>query len=162
MIAINSPLPLHSGDACITVSPNGTTIECTTAFVPAQTRHWTALAVISLVVAGLLSLAVVIGRLPVVSRLIGDPLFFKRCLVVHVDLALLAWFYTFIAALTGLRTPVRTGKTIRGALVASGAGMVLMLAGATVPGAAPVLSNYIFRSLIIRSFWAASRCFSPA
>ena len=62
-------------------------------------RRWCALAVGSLVVAGLLSLAVVVGRLPVLSRIIDDPLFVKRCLVVHVDLALVVWFYSFLAGL---------------------------------------------------------------
>ena len=62
------------------------------AVVSADARRWCALAVASLVIAGLLSLAVVIGRLPFLSGVITDPLFFKRCLVVHVDLSLVVWF----------------------------------------------------------------------
>jgi hypothetical protein len=70
--------------------------------VPMDARRWITLAIGSLVIAGLLSLAVVIGRLPGLSRLIDDPLFFKRCLVVHVDLSLLVWFYAFLAGLVAL------------------------------------------------------------
>lgn len=111
--------------------------------VPIQARQWTGVAVASLVVAGLLSLAVVVGRLPVLSNLIGDPLFFKRCLVVHVDLALLVWFYAFIAALSSLRAPVASGWQSRLPLTAAVIGMAGMLGGAMVPGAEPVLANYI-------------------
>ena len=60
--------------------------------VPLEARRWFGLAIASLVIAGLLSLSVVLGRLPVLSWLVADPLFFKRSLVVHVDLSLLAWF----------------------------------------------------------------------
>ena len=52
----------------------------------------------------MLSLSVVIGRLPLISALIGDPMFFKRCLVVHVNLALVVWFYAFLCGLAGLRS----------------------------------------------------------
>ena len=74
------------------------------AAVSGDVKRWCGLAVASLVIAGLLSLAVVVGRLPVLSRLIDDPLLFKRCLVVHVDLALVVWFYAFLAALLALGT----------------------------------------------------------
>ncbi len=37
--------------------------------------------------------------MPPFDRLVSDPLFFKRGLVIHVNLALVAWFYSFIAAL---------------------------------------------------------------
>jgi hypothetical protein len=106
-------------------------------------RLWFALAVGSLVVAGLLSLAVVVGRLPVLSRIIDDPLFFKRCLVVHVDLALVVWFYAFIA---GLLTLIRRGEPGRGEWLTFSvtlSGVLAMLAGGLVRGAQPILSNYV-------------------
>jgi hypothetical protein len=111
--------------------------------VPPLTRQWTWLAVMSLVVAGLLSLAVVVGRLPWVSPFITDPLFFKRCLVVHVDLALLVWFYSFIAGLAALRAPQHGQTTGRVAWWAAAMGVLGLLGGAVMPGAASVLSNYI-------------------
>lgn len=111
--------------------------------VSAEAKRWFALAVGSLVIAGLLSLSVVVGRLPVLSRIIDDPLFFKRCLVVHVDLALVVWFYAFLAGLMALRTPRGEGAVGRLAFVLSVGGVVAMLAGGLVRGAQPVLANYV-------------------
>ncbi len=122
----------------------GSSGSCAAAGIPAAARLWAWLAVGSLVVAGLLSLAVVIGRLPWVSPLIADPLFFKRCLVVHVDLALLVWFYAFLATLGALRTPTRKKCPVPLATpLLAAAGVVAMIAGAFAPGAQPVLANYI-------------------
>lgn len=108
-----------------------------------ESRRWFALAIGSLVIAGLLSLSVVLGRLPVLSGLIGDPLFFKRCLVVHVDLALVVWFYAFLAGLSSLRSHRTTGVSGRIAFGLAVAGVLAMLAGALVRGAQPVLANYV-------------------
>lgn len=111
--------------------------------VSVEARRWFGLAIASLVIAGLLSLSVVLGRLPVLSWLVADPLFFKRSLVVHVDLSLLAWFYTVLCGLTALQFPRGTGWA--GALASSAAtiGIGAMLAGGLVRGAQPVLANYI-------------------
>ena len=113
------------------------------AAVSADARRWCALAVASLVIAGLLSLSVVIGRLPFLAGFIQDPLFFKRCLVVHVDLSLVVWFYAFIASLLALRFSHDTGTAGRLCFGISVLGVVAMLAGALMRGAEPVLSNYI-------------------
>jgi len=115
----------------------------TIAEVNADARRWAALAVGSLVIAGLLSLSVVVGRLPVLSRLIDDPLFFKRCLVAHVDLSLLVWFYAFIAALLSLSSKRGYGRIGHWTFVLSAAGAFVMLGGALARGARPIMSNYI-------------------
>ena len=114
-----------------------------TAVVSADARRWCALAVASLVIAGLLSLAVVIGRLPFLSGVITDPLFFKRCLVVHVDLSLVVWFYAFIASLLALRFSSDTGLRGKITFRTSILGVFAMLTGALMRGAQPVLANYI-------------------
>lgn len=111
--------------------------------VNADARRWSSLAVGSLVLAGLLSLSVVIGRIPVISAAIGDPLFFKRCLVVHVDLSLSVWFYGFIASLLALRSRQGNGALGRVAFGVSLLGVCGMVAGGLARGAEPVLSNYI-------------------
>ncbi len=108
-----------------------------------EAKSWTVLAVGSLVVAGLLSFAVVVGRLPVLSRIIDDPLFFKRCLVVHVDLALVVWFYAFLGALMAMRAPASGGALARGAFIGAVVGVMAMLTGALMRGAQPVLANYV-------------------
>lgn len=106
-------------------------------------RRWLALALGSLLLAGLLSLSVVLGRLPGLSRIIDDPLFFKRCLVVHVDLALVVWFYAFASALAALRAPTRSGPAEKFALSAAVLGVLGICAGGLVRGAQPVLANYV-------------------
>jgi cytochrome c oxidase subunit I len=111
--------------------------------ISAEARRWFALAIGSLVIAGLLSLSVVIGRIPGLSGLIDDPLFFKRCLVVHVDLALIVWFYAFLGGLAAIRCGRDTGPIGRGAYVLSVAGTGAMLVGALMRGAQPVLANYV-------------------
>ena len=105
--------------------------------------RWLFLALGSLLLAGLLSLAVVIGRLPPLSRLIDDPLFFKRCLVVHVDLALVVWFYAFISALAALRVRCHAGWHEGVAFISAVLGVVFLVLGGALTGAAPVLANYI-------------------
>lgn len=127
--------------AAQTASP--TRVDGTGFHVSPEARRWFALAVGSLVIAGLLSLAVVIGRLPFLSRLIDDPLFFKRCLVVHVDLALVVWFYAFLAGLASIRSGRSPGPVTRGGFALAVAGVGGMLAGACVRGAQPVLANYV-------------------
>lgn len=111
--------------------------------VGGDVKRWCVLAVGSLVIAGLLSLAVVVGRLPVLSRLIDDPLFFKRCLVVHVDLALVVWFYAFLAALLAFGARSRAGRMHIAFYALAVGGVLAMLGGALMRGAQPVLANYV-------------------
>ncbi len=110
----------------------------------ASARRMLQLAVGSLIIAGCLSLMLVAGRIPGLAEAIGDPLFFKRCLVVHVDLALVVWFAAFAGTLFALlpATNAERRRFDAGTVIAA-SGVVLMIAGALVPGAAPVLSNYV-------------------
>lgn len=107
-------------------------------------RGWFLLAIGSLVFAGLLSLMLVIGRLPFLGWLFTDPLFFKRALVVHVNLAIVVWFQAgtlaFLAYALGPR--LHRGMTVI-ALALGSVGVVALMLGAIMPGAQPVLSNYV-------------------
>ncbi len=107
-------------------------------------RNWLGLAVGVLILACLFSLVVVIGRMPPFDRWVTDPLFFKRGLVVHVNLSLVAWFYSFIAAmlflLPGERAP---GWVAERSPYISALGVVMLLLAAGLPGSQPVLSNYV-------------------
>ncbi len=114
-----------------------------TAAVSLETRRWITLAVGSIVIAGLLSLAVVIGRLPFIAQFIDDPLFFKRCLVVHVDLSLIVWFYAFISGLISMLKPSPAASARNIAFCTTLVGVFGMLSGALARGAQPVLANYI-------------------
>lgn len=102
------------------------------------------LAIGSLLLAGCFSLFLIIGRLPVISPWITDPLFFKRCLVLHVDLALIVWFFSFAAGLYALLPGDRASHALhRAGLTLAGAGVLAMIGGTLIPGTAPVLANYV-------------------
>ncbi len=111
---------------------------------PAAARGWFAFGIGSLVLAGLLSLMLVVGRLPFLGWLFTDPLFFKRALVVHVDLAIVVWFQAgtlaYLAWAVGSRLP--RGLTVASIMLA-GLGILGLLAGAVMPGAQPILANYV-------------------
>lgn len=107
-------------------------------------RRWFLFAVGSLVLAGLLSLTLVVGRLPFLGWLFTDPLFFKRALVVHVDLAMVVWFQAGTAAFLALGLGRRIPSAVGTAACTLGVGgIAAMLAGALMPGAQPILANYV-------------------
>lgn len=106
--------------------------------------RWLGLAIGSLLLAGSLSLLLVIGRMPPFDRIGVDPLFFRRCLVVHVDLALVAWFYAFACAmLFMLSARGRSSRVSRVSPFIGAAGIAMMVISAGVRGAEPVLANYV-------------------
>jgi hypothetical protein len=107
-------------------------------------RRWLGLSVASLVLAGVLSLLLVLGRMPPFDRLVTDPLLFRRFLVVHVDLSLVVWFYAFIAGLLfALPAPGASSLVARASAHVGAAGVALMVLGAGTRGAEPVLANYV-------------------
>lgn len=107
-------------------------------------RGWFLLAIGSLVLAGLLSLMLVVGRLPFLGWLFTDPLFFKRALVVHVDLAIVVWFQAGTLAFLGLALGPRLHRGVTAtALALAATGVAGLLVGAIMPGAQPVLANYV-------------------
>lgn len=113
--------------------------------LPTNSRAWLQLAITSLIVAGQLSITVVVGRLPFFAHWISDAHFFKRCLVVHVDLALILWFYACLASIDAIRTATRTAaEADRHAPVwITYTGIGLMLVTALLPNAVPILANYV-------------------
>jgi len=98
----------------------------------------------SLVLAGLLSLLLVVGRLPFLGWFFTDPLFFRRALVVHVDLAIVIWFQAGALAYLGWAVGSRLPRGVTVAsLTLAGLGIIGLLAGAVMPGAQPILANYV-------------------
>src|SRR5438045_2418062 len=90
--------------------------------------RWLALAIGSLVLAGTLSILLVIGRMPPFDRLVTDPMFFRRCLVVHVDLALVVCFSALTCATSYAVAPDGLSASARYELANWGGGHVLQLA----------------------------------
>ena len=105
--------------------------------------HWIVLAVATLVLAGALALALVIGRMPGISDLIADPRFFRRALVVHVVLSLWGWFMAYAAGLRSLVDGASKSPMRRLGRVVATAGVGAMVVSAFIPGAKPLLVNYI-------------------
>lgn len=107
-------------------------------------RRWLGVAIGSLLLAGLLSFALVVGRLPGLHEMFTDPDFFRRALVVHVVLALVVWFLAFVTALfftIGSREKPGLHTTAGSGIAA--VGVATLLASAGVAGSAPILSNYV-------------------
>lgn len=109
-----------------------------------RAREWLFVALFALGLAGVLATGLVFARMPILAQFVTDPAFFKRCLVVHVDLALVVWFYAFVAALFALiPSRVRSNVLARHGSIFAVIGVVLMLAAAGANGARPILANYI-------------------
>lgn len=132
--------------------------------------RWFGVSIGSLMLAGCFSLALVFARMPPFANWITDPDFFRRCLVVHVDLALIVWFYAFIAALfqmVGTKAGASHGAA-RG-IVPAVVGVALMVLSAGVPHAEPVLANYVpvvdhplfIGGLVLFGFGVLSAIISP-
>ncbi len=110
----------------------------------ALARRWLLLAVGVLLLAGLFAVLLVLGRTPPFDRLVGDPAWFRRCLVVHVVLSLVLWFQSFLATML-LGLPAHPA---RAALAAASPplallGLALLGVSAWLPGTEPVMSNYV-------------------
>lgn len=107
-------------------------------------RRWLGLAVTVLLLAGLFALLLVLGRTPPLDRLVGDPDWFRRCLVVHVVLSLVLWFQSFLAAaLLGLPAHPRRGRIAGVSPLFAVVGLCLLATAAWLPGTVPVMSNYV-------------------
>lgn len=137
---------MTNGEAAAVLSPTRATARdpgASTQDLPAA-RAWLGLSLGTLLLAGLGAVLLVLGRvLPLLGvTAAGD--FFRRALIVHVDLALVVWFYAFLGGLVALLPGrrVATWPSRLGVLVA-GAGVAVLLTGLVNVGALPVLCNYI-------------------
>lgn len=107
-------------------------------------RAWLGLSLSTLLLAGLTTVLLVLGRLLPLLGFTDGGGFFRRCLVVHVDMALCLWFYAYLGGLVALlpsRRPVR-GLARAGAAVGA-LGLALLLTGLLNTGAVPILCNYV-------------------
>jgi len=107
-------------------------------------RYWLMTSIGTLILSGFFSVVIVFARVPLIGEWLFDPLFAKRGLVIHVDLALLIWLYAFLCGLYVLLPSA--GKSNR--LLPMGyslaiTGLMLIIFTLFVPSAEPILSNYI-------------------
>ncbi|WP_372634516.1 hypothetical protein [Fodinibius sp.] len=106
-------------------------------------KRWLKLALFTLLLSGLFSAVIVLARTPGLSAVITDPLFAKKSLVLHVDLALVVWFYSFLAVL--FMSLTNTVSRIRNAIAMKIAffGVLSMISSIFFETAEPILANYI-------------------
>ena len=136
----SNPVELALGERVVQSAERGQSLSTDYSL----TRSALGLAVGSLLLAGCFSLLLVIGRLPGLAGWVSDPQLFKRCLVLHVDLALIVWFFAFAAALYSLLPGDRASHaSFRHGFTAACAGVLTMVAGTLIPRTAPVLANYV-------------------
>lgn len=106
-------------------------------------QSWLKLGLTSFLISGLFSLVIVIARTPGIAEWINDPLFARKSLVLHVDLALVVVFYCFLAALyvtySGIARPQRAHLGSRLVFI----GILMMVSTVFVKSAEPILANYI-------------------
>lgn len=106
-------------------------------------RQWLKLALFSLLLSGLFSFIIVVARTPGIAEFIGDPQFARKSLVLHVDFALVIWFYAFLAVLY-----LSLLKKVQPLLFSIGlklviAGSFMMMIPVFIKSADPILANYI-------------------
>src|SRR5690554_1883071 len=107
-------------------------------------KLWLSLSIATLLLAGFLSLSFIIGRAPVISEWITDPLWIKRVLIVHVNLALIIFIYAYFCGLYLLipQNESRFWLQYVGLILAVLATLTLVLT-IFIPTATPILPNYI-------------------
>ena len=106
-------------------------------------RAWLAVGITALIVSGLLAVLLVVARTPGMQDLFPRRDFFRSALVVHVDLSVFTWFMAFAALLWSLAGSARLLWLGWSGLGFAVAGTLVMGASPFLPGAEPLLNNYI-------------------
>jgi hypothetical protein len=106
-------------------------------------RAWLWLGLLALIGSGILAILLVLSRTPGLHELFPVKEFFRSALVVHVDLSVAIWFMAFAAVIwsaigrDGLAWLSWTGFAL------ASLGTLLMTVSPFLPGAEPILNNYI-------------------
>lgn len=106
-------------------------------------KQWLKLSLFSLLLSGFFSFIIVIARTPGLAEWIGDPQFIRKSLVLHVDYALVLWFYAFLAALYLSLVKSITGIRFSVGLKLVLAGSILLIFPLFIRNVEPILANYI-------------------
>lgn len=106
-------------------------------------RAWLWQGVCALALAGLLAILLAFSRTPGIQDLLPGGDFFRASLIVHVDLSVLVWFMAFACVLWSLAGGGGWLWLGQAALALAVAGTVLMVVSPFLPGAQPLLNNYI-------------------
>lgn len=107
-------------------------------------EYWLGLALFSLIISGFFAFFIAAARTPVLQTLVQDVDFFRRALIVHVDLGVLVWFTAFPVALFSLlneKSSPSLVSRISSSFALSGI-LLLILVGFFTKGT-PFLANYV-------------------
>jgi hypothetical protein len=109
----------------------------------ALARAWLWLGLLALIGSGLLAILLVLSRTPGIQDVFPLKDFFRAALVVHVDLSVAVWFMAFAAVIWSALG--RDGLSWLGwcGFALATLGTLVMTVSPFLPGADPVLNNYI-------------------
>jgi cytochrome c oxidase subunit I len=112
-------------------------------FLRSPAGHCFILSMFSLLLSGVFAVFLVVARIPAFSQWVGEPEFFRRCLVLHVNLSLLIWFCAFTASLFCIIPGAGWRRAQVLSFLLSATGTLAMVVSPFLRGSTPVLSNYI-------------------
>jgi hypothetical protein len=107
------------------------------------TRAWLWLGLMALIGSGLLAILLVLSRTPGIQDVFPLKDFFRAALVVHVDLSVAIWFMAFAAVIWSALGRDGFAGLGWGGFALAAVGTALMTVSPFLPGAVPVLNNYI-------------------
>lgn len=109
----------------------------------ALARAWLWLGLMALIGSGLLAILLVLSRTPGIQDIFPLKDFFRSALVVHVDLSVAIWFMAFAAVIWSALGRGGMAWLGWGGFGLAAIGTAVMTVSPFLPGADPVLNNYI-------------------
>ncbi|MDK9702251.1 MAG: cbb3-type cytochrome c oxidase subunit I [Sulfuritalea sp.] len=106
-------------------------------------RAWLWLGLMALIGSGLLAILLVLSRTPGIQDVFPLKDFFRSALVVHVDLSVAVWFMAFAAVIWSALGRGGMAWLGWGGFALAAVGTAVMTVSPFLPGAVPVLNNYI-------------------
>lgn len=106
-------------------------------------RAWLWLGLGALAGGGVLAILLVLSRTPGIGESLGIAQFFRAALIVHVDLTVAVWFVAFAGVMWSVCGDARGAGIGYAAIGATAAGMLLLMVSPFLPGAQPLLNNYL-------------------
>ncbi|HJV84274.1 MAG TPA: cbb3-type cytochrome c oxidase subunit I [Noviherbaspirillum sp.] len=106
-------------------------------------RAWLSLSLASLIVAGILSVLLVLSRTPYLQKLLPVADFFHVALVVHVDLSVLVWFLSFAGLLWSINGGTRFMPLAWAGWTGAAAGAAIMSLAPFFGRGGAIMSNYV-------------------
>ena len=106
-------------------------------------RAWLWLGLMALIGSGLLAILLVLSRTPGIQDVFPLKDLFRAALVVHVDLSVAIWFMAFAAVMWSALGRAGFAWLGWGGFILAASGTAVMTLSPFLPGAVPVLNNYI-------------------